>query len=294
MDLKAKISNCLQYIEDNLYKKFSLDDIAAECSISKYHLHRIFKALTGEPLMEYVQFRKLSSSISDLKDTNQRVIDIAMDYGFEYEQSYIRAFRKRFGVTPLKVRQEPVSLVIQEKLNIEDIMSVNNSVVYRPSFMFLKPFYLVGIKHKILSKSGVRTANFYGRDFFYKHRGEIANSSDTEIYFGYTDWRENDNGYIYYMPSLKVSDLSEIPAGMQGIFIPAHEYVIFRFVGFFHPDEINGRQIGRLLVHMYSKWIFKSGYQFADKFRFEYINNQLCKDNYCELDIYQPIKKKNR
>lgn len=287
MNLKDKIAGCLQYIEDHLYDKISLDDIAGYCGISKFHLHRMFKALSGDPLMEYIQFRKLSASLSEVTGTNRRIIDIAMDYGFDYEQSYIRAFRKKFGVTPLKVRQEPVSLVIQEKLNIDDILSVHNSMVYKPSFMFKEPFYLVGTKHKIMSKSGDRIANWYGREFFYQQRQTITNPVDADIYYGYTDW--SNAGYIYYMPSLKVEDLSHIPEGMYGIQVPSHKYVIFRFVGFFRPDDINGRQIGRLLVHMYSKWIFKSGYRFADTFRFEYINNNLCKDNYCEMDIYQPI-----
>lgn len=294
MDLKATIADCFQYVENNLYNKIILDDIATHCGISKYHLHRMFKSLTGESLMEYVQFRKLSSSISDLKDTHRRIIDIAMDYGFDYEQSYIRAFRKKFGVTPLKIRSEPMSLVIQEKLNIDDVMSVNNSVIYKPAFMFKQKFYLVGVKHKILSKSGDRIANFYGRDFFYNQRYRITNPVDSQVYFGYTDWSDTDNGCIYYMPSLQVQDLNDIPDNMEGIAIPANKYVIFRFVGFFRPDDINGRQIGRLLVHMYSKWIFKSGYKFADTFRFEYINNKLCKDNYCELDIYQPIIAANK
>lgn len=292
MDLKEKIAGCLQYIEENLHMKISLDDIAAHCGISKYHLHRMFKALTGEPLMEYLQFRRLSASISDLKDTNRRIIDIALDYGFDYEQSYIRAFRKKFGITPLKVRQEPITMAIQEKLKIDDIMSVNNSVVYKPAFMFKEPFYLTGVKHKILSKSGDRIANFYGREFFYNQRHKITNAVDPDVYFGYTDWSDADNGYIYYMPSLQVQDILHVPENMDGILVPSHKYVIFRFVGFFRPDEINGRQIGRLLVHMYSKWIFQSGYKFADTFRFEYINNNLCKDNYCELDIYQPIVEK--
>ncbi|MDU2064684.1 MAG: helix-turn-helix domain-containing protein [Sporomusaceae bacterium] len=294
MDLKATIAACLQYIEANLYNKVILDDIAMHCGISKYHLHRMFKSLTGESLMEYVQFRKLSSSISDLKDTNRRVIDIAMDYGFDYEQSYIRAFRKKFGVTPLKIRLEPMSLLIQEKLNIDDIMSVNNSVIYKPSFMFKPQFYLVGVKHKILSKSGDKIANLYGRDFFYNQRDKITNPVDSEVYFGYTDWSDTGNGCIYYMPSLQVQDLDHTPDHMEAIVIPAYKYVVFRFVGFFRPDEINGRQVGRLLVHLYSKWGLKSGYKFADTFRFEYINNNLCKDNYCELDIYQPIVDLNR
>lgn len=293
MDLKETIALCIRYIEDHLYMKFTLDDVAHYCGMSKYHLHRMFKSLTGETLMDYALSRKLSSSIGELKDTNKRIIDIAMDYSFDYEQSYIRAFRKKFGITPLKIRSEPVSIAIQEKINLDDILSVNNSVVYKPAFRFKQKFCLVGIKHKIMSKSGDKVANFYGRDFFYNHRQRISNPVDPAVYYGYTDWSENENGSIYYMPSVQVPDLRQIPTGMQGVVIPAHKYVVFRFVGFFRPDEINGRQVGRLLVHMYSKWIFNSGYKFADTFRFEYIDSNISKDNYCELDIYQPIVNAN-
>lgn len=290
IDLKETISACIYYIEENIYNKFTLDDIATQCGISKYHLHRVFKSLTGESLMEYVQARKLSASIGELVNTNMRIIDIALKYGFDYEQSYIRAFRKKFGYTPFRVRSEQMSLVIKEKLNINDIMSVNNSIIYKPSFVFRQKFCLIGIRHKIMSKSGDKVANQYGRDFFYNHRQEIVNPVNPQIYFGYTDWSDNDNGYIYYMPSIQVPDLTHIPEGMTGIAIPARKYVVFRFVGFFRPDEINGRQVGRLLVHMYSKWIFQSGFKFADTFRFEYIDADLSKDNYCELDVYQPIE----
>lgn len=289
MDLKEIIARCIGYIEDNLHNKITLDDIAMFCGMSKYHLHRLFKSLTGEPLMEYVQARKLSASIFELKDTNKRIIDISLDYGFDYEQSYIRAFRKKFGFTPLKVRSEPVSFVIREKLNIDEIMAVNSSVIYKPFFVFKQRFSLVGVKHKLMSKSGDKAANFFGRDFFYNHKQGISNPVDPAVYFGYTDWSDNAHGCISYMPALQVADLAHIPAGMEGITIPAHKYVVFRFVGFFRPDDINGRQIGRLLVHMYSKWIFNSGYKFAATFRFEYIDTKLSKDDYCELDIYQPI-----
>jgi AraC family transcriptional regulator len=92
------------------------------------------------------------------------------------------------------------------------------------------------------------------------------------------------------MPSVQVSGLIDIPKGMTGISIPAHKYVVFRFVGFFKPDEIKGRQVGRLLVHLYRKWIINSGFKSADQIRFEYIDTSLASDNYCELDIYQPVK----
>lgn len=290
-DLKETIISSIDYIENNLYNKISLDDISSYTGVSKYYLHRIFKSLTGESIIEYVQSRKLTSSINDLVNTNMRIIDIALNYGFDYEQSYIRSFKKKFGFTPLKVRsdQTSLSLIIKEKININDILSVDNSITYNPQFVFKQKFTLIGTKHKILSKSGDRTANSYGRNFFYNNKHKVLNSINSHIYFGYTDWSGNDNGFIYYIPSVQVADLTNIPEGMIGISIPAHKYVVFRFIGFFSPNDINGRHVGRLLVQLYSKWIFKSGYKFADTFRFEYIDTSISKDNYCELYVYQPI-----
>lgn len=289
-DLKETIIETVNYIEENLYNKISLDNIALYTGISKYYLHRIFKSLTGESIIEYVQGRKLTSSINELINTNMRIIDIALNYGFDYEQSYIRAFKKCFGCTPLKVRSDKtsLSLILKEKINTNDILSLGNSITYTPHFVFKQKFNLVGIKHKILSKSGDKSANVYGRDFFYNHKDKITNAINPQEYFGFTDW--SSDGFIYYIPSIQVSDLNAIPEGMTSISISAHKYVVFRFVGFFSPDDLNNRHLGRLLVQLYRKWIFRSSYKFADTFRFEYINNSMSKDNYCELYVFQPIK----
>lgn len=284
------IEACISYIENNIYDNISMDEISSEIGISKFYLHRMFKSLTGESLMDYVHSRKLTSSINELIHTNRRIIDIAMDYGFDYEQSYIRAFKKKFGYTPLKVRRCETSVLLTEKININDIASVNNAITYKPFFVFRQKFNIIGEKHKILSKSGDNIANTYGCDFFYNHRQKISNAINPQIYWGYTDWNENNNGFIYYMPSIQAEDLKHIPDGMDGVSIPAHKYVVFRFTGFFSPDDIKGRHIGRVLAYLYRKWIFKSDFKFADTFRLEYIDSSLTKDNYCELDIYQPIK----
>ena len=198
-DLKEAIVATIDYIEENLYNKISLDDISHFTGLSKYYLHRIFKSLTGESIIEYVQSRKLTSSINELVNTNMRIIDIALNYGFDYEQSYIRSFRKNFGCTPLKVRSDKtsLSLVIKEKINTNDIMSVGNSITYAPHFIFRQKFNLVGIKHKIISKSGDKSANLYGKDFFYNYKDEIKNIINPGVYYGYTDW--SSNGFIYYI-----------------------------------------------------------------------------------------------
>lgn len=290
--LKETIATCINFVENNLNNTISLDDISTQTGVSKYYLHRMFKSLTGESIIDYFQSRKLTESIKELANTNKRIIDIAMDYGFDYEQSYIRAFRKRFGCTPLKVRSEQISLNITEKININDILCIDNSITYRPSFVFRQKFYLAGERHQLLSKSGDKTANKFGCDFFYNSRQSIQNSVNPHVYFGYTDWSSSNEGFVYYIPSIQVNDLESIPEGMTGITVPANKYVVFKFVGFFRPDHISGRHVGRLLVQLYSKWIFSSGYCFNGKFRFEYIDSSLCRDNYCELYVYQPVVEK--
>ena len=290
IDTRNLIEACVNYIERNINNKITLEDISQNVGISKFYLHRMFKSLTGESIIDYVQARKLASSINELINTDMRIIDIAFEYGFDHEQSYIRAFRKKLGHTPLKMRLEQVTIPITEKINMNDLLSFNNSVTYKPFYVFKQKFYIAGSKYEIHSRSGENTANNYGKEFFYTHRNKILNAVNSQVYFGYTDWSGYDEGHINYIPSIQVPNLTAVPEGMTGILIPAHKYVVFRFVGFFRPDDINGRQIGRLLVHLYRKWITNSVFKSADKFRFEYIDTGLTTDNYCELDIYQPIK----
>jgi AraC family transcriptional regulator len=73
-------------------------------------------------------------------------------------------------------------------------------------------------------------------------------------------------------------------------FILAHKYAVFRFIGFFSPEQVNSGHFYHLLEYMYTKWIIQASYDFAAQFRLENIDNNLAKGDYCKIDIYQPIK----
>lgn len=91
----AAIKEIIHHIDDQLQESLHLEELAKQAGISKYHLHHLFKAVTGKSVMTYVRDRKLSRSI-DLLSTNLNIIDIASNYHFEHEQSYIRAFKQKF------------------------------------------------------------------------------------------------------------------------------------------------------------------------------------------------------
>jgi len=84
--------------------------IAKKHALSEVHLQRLFKLKYNKTLGIYIRTHKLTESIDDLLNTDLKIVDIALDYGFEYEQSYIRAFKREFGITPGKFRKSEYNI----------------------------------------------------------------------------------------------------------------------------------------------------------------------------------------
>jgi AraC-like DNA-binding protein len=99
------LESVLIEIERNLKGYISDFVLADKFSLSKGHLCRLFRLAFGRPLGAYIRSRKLSASIEDLLNTDMNIIDIGSEYGFDYEQSYIRAFKREFGITPGGLRK---------------------------------------------------------------------------------------------------------------------------------------------------------------------------------------------
>lgn len=288
---KHTIENCLNYIEENLKNNFSLEDISKDIGISKFYLHRLFKSLTGENLMNYVTMRKVSSSIDELVNSNLRIIDIAVEYGFDHEETYIRSFKRTFGKTPLKVRKSREAISVVEMININEILSAGDAITYKPFFMVKPAFHITGKNHEIPLTGSDFAANDYAKEFLTREKKLISNCLQDNIYIGYTDWRNAKKGYTEYIPSVITDEIKNPPSEMVCLTILAHKYVVFLFVGFFNVEELNATHLIPILEYMFTKWVHKAGYEFADTFRFEYIDGNISNSSYCEIDLYQPIKK---
>jgi len=85
-----------KYLDDGINSHI----LAKKNSLSEGHLRRLFRFSYKRTIAGYIRSRKLKASLDDLLENNSNVLDIALKYGFEYEQSYIRAFKREFGITP--------------------------------------------------------------------------------------------------------------------------------------------------------------------------------------------------
>ena len=118
------IDTIVEWIDDNLHQPLRIDDIARHAGYSKWHLQRLFLQYKGESLGRYIRERKLLLAARDLRDTDQRVYDICLKYGFDSQQTFTRVFTrpsisrraptaKRTTVAPTEWRASP-GLTLEE------------------------------------------------------------------------------------------------------------------------------------------------------------------------------------
>jgi AraC-type DNA-binding domain-containing proteins len=99
------------YIKENVEQEnFNLDRLFEISGFSKRHSIRIFKKLTGMTPENYVRAIRLSESAKRLLNTKESVLDIALDFNYESNEGYTRAFSSAFSISPNQYRKNPVAI----------------------------------------------------------------------------------------------------------------------------------------------------------------------------------------
>ena len=98
------ISTLTDWIDSNLEKTLSIDEVAAKSGYSKWHLQRMFRSVTKQTLGGYIRERRLTLAAEALRLTQRPVFDIALQYGYDSQQTFSRVFRRQFAQTPTAYR----------------------------------------------------------------------------------------------------------------------------------------------------------------------------------------------
>ena len=100
-----KILKAIDFIEARLTAELTLAQIARTAGYSSYHFSRMFRALMGETVTCYIRRRRLTEAARRLIHRDDRLIDLAVTYGFESQAAFSRAFKRQFGYAPGAVRR---------------------------------------------------------------------------------------------------------------------------------------------------------------------------------------------
>lgn len=106
MDWIVGIQNAVNYIENHLTEKINFSDAAKQAAMSPFYFQRMFGALCGISLGEYIRSRRLSLVGRELATGGERVIDVALKYGYDSPESFARAFSRFHGITPSNAKKQ--------------------------------------------------------------------------------------------------------------------------------------------------------------------------------------------
>lgn len=105
MQYESIIKKTINYIEEHLEHPLTIEEIAEQAGFSKFHFHRIFHDEVGMSITEYIRMRRMANASVDLLFSNERILDIALNYHFESQEAFTRAFKKYYHMPPGKYRK---------------------------------------------------------------------------------------------------------------------------------------------------------------------------------------------
>ncbi|WP_199616001.1 helix-turn-helix domain-containing protein [Paenibacillus alkalitolerans] len=108
MNYVDSVQRAIDFIEENLHQEIELLSVANEAFMSQAQLYRVFYALTGHPVKEYIRKRRMSVAAEHLRNSRQSVTDIAWNSGFESYHSFAKMFKKIVGLTPAAYREADI------------------------------------------------------------------------------------------------------------------------------------------------------------------------------------------
>lgn len=103
-DTLATVARAVAFVEDRLQADITVADMAAEAGYSLFHFSRVFADTTGFTPYDYLMRRRVTEAAAALLGSEDRVIDVALEYRFGSPETFCRAFRRVFECTPTEYR----------------------------------------------------------------------------------------------------------------------------------------------------------------------------------------------
>ncbi|MDE7195144.1 MAG: AraC family transcriptional regulator [Oscillospiraceae bacterium] len=236
MDWIRSFQRSVDYIEEHMTEPLEIGDIARVMNISGYYYQKIFNILCGFSVGEYIRNRRLALAGSELMTTRERVIDIALKYGYDTPEGFTRAFTRFHGATPSAVRRgSPVRSFakIHVTITMKGGSTMDYKIVTKESFKVLE-------KAEEQSIEDDRNLNTIPQFWTRSHEdGTVKRllelTVDRSYIFGicYGNSPSDKKTFDYSIAARVAEDFKEedVPEGFRLSEIPARTWVVFECVG---------------------------------------------------------------
>ena len=284
----------LDYLERHLKDDIDLGAAAAEANCSAFHFMRMFEMVTGIGVAEYVRRRRLSLAALELASGKaqgiaDRILDIALDCGYESPDAFARAFKREFGCTPREAREPGLILHIYPKLTFTVALKGDTAMEYRIEKG--KALRLCGFSLRTSGADGTsfrEIPEFWNqlmRDGRYASLCAAAAGSSVGM-CGVCHSCDDASGEFMYSVAIETAaSLDQLPKGCAELFVPASTWAKFTSRG---PLSSSFQP---LIKRIYAEWLPASGREHAGTPEIEFypdLPDMEAADYWCEYWI--PLK----
>ena len=285
MEWMKSISQAIEYIENHITEKMTVEDIAKKVNISPFYFQRGFRFLCGFTVMEYIRNRRLALAGNELAAGETKVIDIALKYGYDSPDSFTKAFNRFHGITPSMARKNGIMLKTFAPLKIK--ISLEGGYVMDYRITKKEEFTVIGASKRFKYEGAMRDIPEFWQEHYTSGKGDhVCGMFGVNI-----DEKMGGSEFEYLIADL-YNPAVDIPEGFVTKVVPAFTWAVFPCRGPM-PQALQG--VNRKI---FSEWLpalrdyeFASGYciemyEPADK----YPKGTLDENYYTEIWI--PIRKK--
>ena len=271
MNWITNIQKAIDYIENHLDAKIDYVEVAKCAYSSSYHFQRVFGILCGMTLGEYIRRRRLSRAVGDLL-AGEKVLDVAIKYGYESSESFSRAFYRFHGCLPSQVKRGHPAKTFQRlsvNINYERGFNMKCTIEDRPAKI------LVGFKKRFHGVPYGQERLEQENEFYTTTRGKqwllLGASSDYATEYAIVT-NFGDDGYDFYIAyeldewtrkalfNSSITGMNLDDSGFEIINLPKRLCAVF-------PTEKTKTPISEYMdirKRIVSEWLPTSDYQLAD------------------------------
>lgn len=267
----------IDFMEQKLTDELKIEEIAGKAALSPFYYQRIFGALCGMTVGEYIRARRMTLAAQELSREDVKVIDVAVRYGYDSPDSFAKAFQKFHGITPSRARVPGAPLRSFAPLHIKITMEGGTMLDYR--IVEKAPFTIVGFRRRFNSDTSYQEIPRFWSEWM--EQGENHSIMGT---FGVcVDMGGKE--FDYWIADL-YKPWEDIPEGCETYQIPASLWAQFVCRGAL-PDSLQS-----VNTKIWSEWLPSlRGYELAGKYNLEVYSPPAENPEDDENYIWIPLKK---
>jgi AraC family transcriptional regulator len=262
MKYLEQVQRGIDFIEERLDVDLETADVAREAGISHWHFQRIFKALTNETLKTYIRSRRLAVALEMLLSTERRIIEVALEAGFQSQESFTRVFKLAFGITPAAYRRRGTrhQFVRKPSFDGEYLKHLRTNVSLEPELYEQPDLLLVGMqthcfgveshKNNIARQLPPLWAGFLAR------LREVPDAMAGQCY-GIVCPRHENADELAYLAAIAVRRDVAPPPGMVLRRVPGGRHARFT-----HRGRVE--LVDQTVNYIYGNWLPRSGLRHGD------------------------------